>query len=261
MTVFFHEMKRGSQPLIIWSVVVSFMLAAAILLYPQMEPQMSEMEGMLADMGSFSSAFGMDKMNFSRFPDYFAIECGNTVGIGGAIFAALTGISMLCKEEKEKTAEFLFTHPVSRCRIVLEKLLALIVQIVIFNAVLSAVTVLSSVIIGKASDLADMWLILLAYLILETEIAMICFGISSFIRSGIGIGIGIAVGMYFLNIISNITEDVKFLKYITPYAYADGAELLTNHYIDGVYLAIGITLAAVCAAAAFFRTAKKDIFC
>ena len=261
MTVFFHEMNRGFKPLLIWSAAVSFMLAVTILLYPQMEPQMSEMEGMLADMGSFSAAFGMDKLNFSRLPDYFAIECGNTVGIGGALFAAIAGISILCKEEKDKTAEFLYTHPVSRCRIVLEKLLALVAQVIIFSIVIFAVTVLSTVIIGKGSDISDIWMILLAHLLLEIEIALICFGISSFIRGGIGIGIGISIGMYFLNIIANITDDTKFLKYITPYAYTDGAEILNSHYIDGVYLTIGLILAAVCTAAAFFRTAKKDIFC
>lgn len=261
MTLLIHEMKRGSQPLIIWSVVVSFMLAVTVLLYPQMEPQMSEMEGMLSEMGSFSSAFGMDKLNFARFSDYFAIECGNVLGLGGAIFAAITGISMICKEEKEKTAEFLYTHPISRCRIIAEKLIAVIIQLIIFNIAVFAASVISILIIGKGSDIQDIWLLFLAYTLLELEIGMICFGISAFIRSGLGIGIGVAVGFYFLNIISNITEDTKILKYITPFAYADSAEIIQNHSIPPVYLSIGMALAMVCAVAAFFRISKKDIFC
>ena len=79
----------------------------------------------MSNMGSFSDAFGMNNLSFAHFTDYFSIECGNVMGLGGAVFAAITGVLMLSKEEKEHTAEFLFTHPLSRSRIVLEKLLAL----------------------------------------------------------------------------------------------------------------------------------------
>jgi ABC-2 type transport system permease protein len=53
------------------------------------------------------NSFGMDKLNFGEFMGYFGIECGNVLGLGGALFAALAGISALAKEEKDRTAEFL----------------------------------------------------------------------------------------------------------------------------------------------------------
>ncbi|MER2128192.1 ABC transporter permease subunit [Solibacillus sp.] len=36
------------------------------------------------------------------------------LGLGGGFFAALLGISALADEEKNRTAEFLLTHPISR---------------------------------------------------------------------------------------------------------------------------------------------------
>ena len=104
-------------------------------------------------------------------------------------------------------------------------------------------------------------LLFLAYFLLQLEIALLCFGISAFVRSGLGLGIGLAFGLYFFNIISNITENARFLDWITPFAYADGADILQNRTISCEYLAIGMCIAVVSAAVAFVKTEKKDLSC
>ena len=114
MTLIKHELKQGQATLLIWTSVIGFMLAACILIYPEMGTQMSDVGSMFAEMGSFSAAFGMDRLNFGEFMGFFGVECGNVLGLGGAFFSALLGISVLAKEEKEQTAEFLLTHPISR---------------------------------------------------------------------------------------------------------------------------------------------------
>lgn len=83
MTIFKHEIKRGKKILIIWTAVISFMLALCILIYPEMKTQMEEISDMFQNMGDFSQAFGMDKLNFGEFIGFFGIECGNVLGLGG----------------------------------------------------------------------------------------------------------------------------------------------------------------------------------
>ena len=139
MTLFFHELKRGRISLIIWTVAIAFMLGVCIVIYPEMSSQMGEISEMFANMGSFSAAFGMDELNFGEFIGYFGVECGNVLGLGGAFFAAILGVSALAKEEKERTAELLLSHPISRARIITEKLLAVLSQILILNLVVAAV--------------------------------------------------------------------------------------------------------------------------
>lgn len=75
-------------------------------------------------MGSFTAAFGMDRLGFGTLVGFYAIECGNILGLGGAFFASLCAVNMLSKEERDRTAEFLLSHPVSRRRVVTEKLAA-----------------------------------------------------------------------------------------------------------------------------------------
>ena len=260
MTVFFHELKRGKVSLLIWSCAIAFMLGICVLIYPEMKTQMSDISEMFADMGSFSDAFGMDKINFGTFIGYFGVECGNVLGLGGALFASILGISALAKEEKEHTAEFLLTHPVSREKVLAEKLLAVFSQIIILNLVSAIVTVLSVLAVGESVDTKVMLLLFLAYFMMQIEISAVTFGISAFLKgNGLGIGLGITVLMYFLNIMANLTENAKFLKYITPFGYTEGADIISNSAIEVKYLAAGLVFTVTGLVAAFLKYRKKDI--
>lgn len=260
MTLYRHEMKRAKIALIAWSAVLGFMLGLTVLIYPQMAQQMDEVTKAFSEMGAFSSAFGMDRLNFGELTDYFVVECGNVLGLGGAVFAAIAGAAALAKEEREHTAEFLCAHPVSRTRIAVSKLAAVGTQIVILNAAVAAVTALCIAVIGERADAGVIALSFLAYLILQFEIAAIGFAVSAFaVRGSMGIGIGVAFGLYFFNILSNITEDVEFLKYITPFALADGAEIKEAGHLSGPYLAVTLVVTVVAAVIGVLYFRQKDL--
>ena len=260
MTIFKHELRQGRRALVIWTAAISFMLGVCIIIYPEMSTQMGDISAMFADMGSFSQAFGMDRINFGEFLGFFGVECGNVLGLGGAFFAALLGISALAKEEKEHTAEFLLTHPVSRTRIITEKLCAVIVKIVILNLAVIAVTALSVLIIGEEADIKTLALLFLSFFLMQLEVAAVTFGISAFLRRGsLGIGLGLAAVFYFMNIVANLIDETKFLKYITPFGYTESADIIADGALNGGYLAVGMALAALGIILAFWKYGKKDI--
>ena len=62
------------------------------------------------------------------------------------------------------------------------------------------------------------------------------------------------------NIIANITEDAEWLKYITPFGYAEAADILTNAEISPAPAAVGCAVTAAGIAAAFFKYCRKDIY-
>lgn len=260
MTVFRHELRQGRTALILWAAIIAAMIGLCILIYPEMAKQMGELGGAFADMGGFSAAFGMDKINFGEFLGFFGVECGNILGLGGAFFAALLGSTALAKEEKEHTAEFLLTHPVSRFKVVLQKLASILVQILLLNVAAAGATALAVILIGEAPELKTMALLFLSYGIMQLETAAVCFGISAFLRGGgAGIGLGLAALFYFFNIAANLTENARFLKYITPFGYTDSAGIIVDGCLPAKYLAAGLGLAAAGIAAAFWQYGRKDI--
>ena len=143
MTIFMHEMKQNAKPLAVWCAIVGGMIFLCMILFPEMLGQMDSVNDLFSEMGDFTAAFGMDRISFAEPMGFYGIECGNVLGIGGALFAAYLGVRLLSKEEGGHTAEFLLTHPVSRARVVAEKLAALLVQLVLFNAVCICLSLLS----------------------------------------------------------------------------------------------------------------------
>ena len=260
MTIFKQEIKSQKIAIAIWSLSIGLLIAMCVLMYPDMESQMDGVNEMFSSMGNFTQAFGMDQLNFGTLVGFYAVEGGNILGIGGAFFAAIVAISALMKEEKERTAEFLLTHPVTRVRVITEKLLSTFAIIIILNAVVLGCTVLSIVMIDEEIFWKELLLFQLAYLLMQFEIAGICFGISAFIRkSGAGIGIGLAALMYFLNIVANISEDAKDLKYVTPFGYTEGSDIINDSELKLEYIIPGMIIMVIGIIAAYVKYTKKDI--
>lgn len=260
MVLIKHELKQGRNSLIIWTASIGFLLAICVFMFPEMKGEMDGISSMFASMGSFSEAFGMDKINFGTLTGFYSIECGNILGLGGAFFAALCSVSVLSKEEKEHTAEFLLTHPINRGRVVMEKLIAVMLQIIVMNVIVCALAICSIAIVGESVPWKEILLLHLAYFLLQAELVGICFGISAFLRKGsIGIGLGIAVLMYFLNLIANLADSAEFLKYITPFAFADGASIISDMSLDTGLVLIGMFYGLVGIVIAYLKYCKKDI--
>lgn len=135
MTIFRKELRSGAMSFLVWTAVLGGLMAVCVGLYPSMAGSMGDMSALFADMGEFSAAFGLDKLQFGTIMGFYGTECGNILGLGGAFFAALTAMGLLAGEEGGHTAEFLLTHPVSRTRIAAEKLAALAVMIAGLNLV------------------------------------------------------------------------------------------------------------------------------
>lgn len=260
MTLVKHELRQGKISFMIWTASIGFLLAVCIFMFPEMKGQMDGVSNMFASMGSFTEAFGMDRLNFGTLIGFYAVECGNILGLGGAFFASLCAVGILSKEEKDKTAEFLLTHPVSRKRIITEKLIAVLIQITAMNIIMYAISVGSIAAIGETIPLKELSLLHLAYYLLQLELSGICFAISAFLRKGsAGAGLGIAAMMYFLNLIANIADVAGFLKYITPFGYCEGADIVANGSLDGIMVAIGAAIGISGIIIAYLKYTKKDI--
>ncbi len=95
---------------------------------------------------------------------------------------------------------------------------------------------------------------------MQVELACICFGISAFLRrSSVGIGLGLAAISYFLNILGNLSENARFLKWLTPFGYTEAADIMTDLRLDTGMIALGMVFALLGVAAAYWKYTKKDI--
>ena len=128
------------------------------------------------------------------------------------------------------------------------------------NIIIYALAVGSIAAVGEVIPLKEISLLHLAYYLLQLELGGICFGISAFLRKGgVGVGLGIAAMMYFLNLIANIADVAEFLKYITPFGYCEGADIVSNGGLDIILVAIGTVMGISGIIIAYLKYTKKDI--
>lgn len=260
MTVFVYEVKRGLKPLLIWAIVIAGMMLLTMIMFPQMKNDINQVNNIFSDMGGFTKAFGLDKLNFATAIGFYGTESGQMMLLGGSFYAAILGIAVIAKEESGHTAEFLLSHPISRKRVMTEKYLAMFVLIMVLNIICILTGIASFKMISETIPWKEFLLLHLGMLIMQIEVMSICFGISAFLRTSfVGIGIGLAVVLYFMNIIANISEKAEFLSYITPFGYCDPAYIIPEGMLESGKIGIGIAVSILFMAAGFVKYLKKDI--
>ena len=128
------------------------------------------------------------------------------------------------------------------------------------NIIIYALAVGSISAVGEAIPWKEISLLHLAYYLLQLELAGICLCFSTFLRKGsVGVGLGIAAMMYFLNLIANIADVAEFLKYITPFGYCEGADIVANGSLDITLVIIGAVIGIGGIIIAYLKYTKKDI--
>lgn len=261
MNILKNEMRQGLKGLLLWGLIIGGTIVLCVALFPDLKKEFGDMVDAMADMGGFGAAFGMNQLNYGEITGFYGIYAGSMLGIGGIFFAAVLGTGILAKEEKEHTAEFLLTHPVTRTSAFFQKLAAMLVQILLMNGIVILLAVLSFQLIGETPEWKGVWLFHIAQLLMQTEIACICMGISAFLRKGsVSIGIGVAALLYFLGLFGNITEEAEKVKYITPYAYADAADILPDAALDGTLILLGMGYAFLGLAIGYVKYQRNDIY-
>ncbi len=265
MLLYRRELVKNSKSTILWTSILMIYNVCMLLLYPSMSGSMKEKMNVMLEVfpKDMIVALGLDKVSITELLGFYNTYCYLLVTILGGIFAVLQGISVLSKEEDEKTIEFLLSKPIARSRIINEKVLAVLTNILILNAVISFVSYITIELVSNDGYSRQALMLLFAGpVLMQITFAAIGLIISVFIvkaRVNIPIGVGIVLGLYFISIIATISEDTSFLKFFTPFKYVDGADIITNKSIEPVYLIIMVSVTLACTIATRLIYNKKDI--
>lgn len=260
MIVYRHEMKMNIKTLLIWTLCVAGLCFGCILLYTSLEDSVKGIADVYSDLGAMSAALGMDKMSLATMRGYYATEIALIHGLGGAMFAAILGTAILSKEEAFHTAEFLYTLPVSRKNVISQKYLALISNIFIFNVVCVGMYLVAFGLLGEEINGREMFLFHMAQIFMQVEIGTICFLVSACTkRNFMGAGLGIAIFLFAVDMMCRIIPAIENMKYLTPFYYANAADIFDDGNIDGAMLGIGIGITVISFLGAYMKYSKKDL--
>lgn len=229
MTVLKHEMRSGIGATLIWSAALSIFGIIALAMYPLVANYSDMINYLVERMGLMGQIFNLQDLNFYDFMTYYGLEYGNFMGLGGGMFAAVTGMVMAAREEGRHTAEYLFSQPVGRASVLVQKLVALVLMVTFLNLFCTLVSLAGIGIMKQAFDTDAFSWFHLSQLMMNLQVAVLCFGISCFKkRDNVVPGLGIVLAFYFLNLFINVNRQTDILEYLTPYYYTDISRITAN---------------------------------
>lgn len=150
-TIFRKELKRTRRGLIIWCAIVGLVSYMGILEYPvigQYTDVIASSLDLMPKLGQI--VFGVYEANLSDPIGYYIVMYYWT-GLIVFVHAIYTGGSIISKESRDKTAEYLFTKPYTRNTIVLAKMLAGLANITIVGLLTMVMSMLAMIPISSES--------------------------------------------------------------------------------------------------------------
>lgn len=260
MVLLRHELRRNLKTLLIWAFSVGILCCGCLLLFDSLEESMAGMAEVYAGMGAFSAALGMDKVNISTMEGFYASEIGLMFALGGAMFAAMTGASLVSKEEEGHTSEFLNTLPLGRGYIIGWKYAALAVLVLLFNCLCLAFAGIGFAGAGSWPPVREFALYHGTQLLMQLEIGSLCFLFSAASgRRQIGGALGFAILLYIADLLCRVLPDLEGLRYVTPYYFSNAADIFASGKADAgmVIISAAVTAAAAAAAAVIYK--RRDL--
>ncbi len=263
MNVFVREMKAHRKSLIFWCLGMLFMIIGGMGKYSYYSESGQSMTELIASIPkTLRAILGFGDFDVTKASGFYGMLFLYLL-IMVTIHASMLGANIIAKEERDKTTEFLMVKPVSRSRIITEKLLAALTNVLILNLVTLS---LSISIVGKYShgeDITGDILILMAgAFILQVMFLFIGTGIASISKnpkSSASIATTVLLIAFILSIVTDMNSNLEGLKYITPFKYFNAAHMMYGGGFDPVFvfLSFVIIAAMVCVTYVFYK--KRDL--
>lgn len=262
MNIIVRELRSNLKSLLIWSgsliAVIVMMLSEFSAYYnnPEMAQIMDSMPKALMD------AFSMSNANLTTVSGFISITV-IYVNLMLGIFAVLLGNSIIAKEERDKTAGFLMTMPITRTKILIGKIIAAIINCLVVLVVVIGSLYLFTLKYNPDQDFYRfLWLITVTTGIFEIMFLSLGLFLASSVKRyklSSGIGLGALFFLYVLSVLVALSEKIDFLKYVTPFKYYEASKLLQNYSIEGTYLILSLIWVTAFIALTFYTYNNRDL--
>ncbi|MDM5336538.1 ABC transporter permease subunit [Fictibacillus enclensis] len=262
MNIFWRELRNSRKSMIWWVVGLLFMVVSGMSKYDTMKSTGQTVNEIFGAMPkSLQAIFGLSSLDLTTITGYFGMLFSYLV-LMAAIHAALLGSTMIAKEERDKTSEFLMAKPVSRTRIITFKLAASLILLFLFNLVTYGLSVGMVNYYEPSADLSGIGRLMIGMLILQMiflSVGMAVAAVSRRPRMTVSIATGLLIITYILSIAIELNDKLDALRYLTPFKYFEAKKLMGNTGFEGVYIGLSAVIILGTLILTFMAYQKRDL--
>lgn len=262
MNIFIHEIKSNWQSAMIWTISLIGIVIFFMSLFPSISKDIDDFVTLLEGFPEpVRQAFGIQLDRIGSILGFYSYIF-MYITLCGAIQAMNLGISIVSKEIRDKTADFLLTKPVSRLKVLSSKLSAALLLIVITNL---AFLVTASIMVSQLNTEAysikiflmismTLFFVQLIFLALGFLIAVVVPKINSVLT----VSLGTVFGFFFIGMIAAIgEEDGK--RFLSPFKYFETDYIIEHSSYEAPFLITGFVIVIAALIVSFIVYRKKDI--
>lgn len=263
MNVFKKEMKANIKSLIIWCCAQVFIIFAGMMKYQGFADSQVDMNALLAAFPKeIMVVFGMGSVDISKVAGFYSVFFLYFMLLA-AVHAVMFGAVVVSKEERDHCADFIYTKPVRRFQVISPKLLAGVINILIFNMVTFAASVFFIGQHNHGDGLVDkVSLTMLALFILQLFFLALgaMFGaVLKNTKMATSTAAGLVMGFFILSVAVDLYDKLAFLKILTPFKYFEGAALMINDHLSFSSAAILLITTLVFFGLTFVAFNRRDL--
>ncbi len=262
MNILMHELKSYRKSTIIWTISLVMIVVLFMSIFPTFASDAGQFSKLLEGYPEpVRKAFSLNLETFFSILGFYCYAL-TFITLCGAIQAMNLGTSIVSKEVREKTADFLLTKPVTRTQVLTSKLLAALISIVITNIVYIAAASFMAFQV-KTEDFSYSTFFMLSITMFFVQLIFLALGIIISVlvpklKSVLSVSLGTVFAFYFLGMISATAGD-EAKRYISPFKYFDTAYIMENSGFEASFLIAGAIIVILAIVASYFVYTKKDI--
>lgn len=262
MNIFSREMKANRKSLIIWCACMIVGVLSGMAKYTAYSAGGTSSQVIKDLPQSIKALFGMGSLNVTTMSGFFGFLF-LYIAVATAIHAAILGSSILAKEERDKTTEFLIVKPVSRFSIITFKLLAAVLNIVILNIVTLVTSIGMVAVYNNGKDITgEIVAFFLSMLIIQLIFLSLGALLSAAMRNPKGAGSlasSIVIGTYIISAITSFNDRLNVLNVLTPFKYFSSDRIIAGEGLVPGIVVLSIILVAVFTVSTYFFYQKRDL--
>ncbi|SFS82323.1 ABC transporter permease subunit [Paenibacillus sp. 453mf] len=262
MNIFWRETKAYSKSLLFWSIGIVLLLVSGMNKFEGTAAG-GELNQVIEGMPeSLQALMGAGAYDLSKASGYYGMLM-LYLFFAVTIHAVTLGANIIAKEEQDRTAEFLFTKPLSRNAIISAKILASLLQIFILNLVTWESSILIVGMYNNGEQVNDdiavlmigMLFLQIIFLLVGTTLA----SVSKRVKQAASTSSGILLAAFILSIAIDLNERLEGLKYFTPFKYFEAKEMMYGGGLDLIYVLLSVLIIAVLLIVTFTAFRKRNL--
>jgi len=263
MNIVLRELKANLKSIVIWSLSMIFLIYAGMVKYSGFEAAGQGINDLLSQMpDTLKSVFGMNGLDLTSISGFYGIFYLYFILLAG-VHAVMLGAVIISKEERDKTADFLFVKPILRRSAITAKFIAALINVVVLNLVTLVSSILFVGMYNKGEPINDQ-IIRLMFSLLILQLIFLTFGaviaaIARNTKKATSIATTLLLSAFILSVAIDINSNIDYLRFLTPFKYFDAAKIMLEGSFDTVYLLLSIAIIACCTAGTYISYNKRDL--